>query len=418
MDNYKLYDENCQLETDEIIATAQPKKVKNLELSEIYRMISRTSMGGDRYAARADRVAACGSFLEIARPENGGDGRLISANFCKDRLCPMCNWRKSLKTFGQLSTIISHLQHDYKFIFLTLTVPNVAEWEIGSGLDKLFKSWQLMTNRKPFKMAVRGYFRTLEITAHDREFHPHFHVILAVDPSYFTQSRIYLSHDKWTALWCDCCAAAGFDVPMVKNPKTGENMPFLSVDVRRVKSRKRSDDDNGAVEEVADAGALAEVSKYAAKDADYIGGDLTAEDRAARVFFLSLGLAGRRLISLGGVFAKMRKKLEMDDPETGDLTDHDQISETVWYMVTRWGWHGVGYVAEQQERMTGDDIKKRQQERRQAARARAAAERQRARQSMNVAIACKNERRARSIAQASRYTFADYQKFHDELLNN
>lgn len=417
MDNYKLYDENCQSETDEIIAAASPKKVKNVELAEIYRMISKTSMGGNRYARRADRVATCGDFIEIARPENGGNGRIIDANFCRDRLCPMCNWRKSLKTFGMLSTIISHLQSDYKFVFLTLTVPNVQEWEIGSGLDKLFKSWQLLTNRKQFKRAVRGYFRTLEITAHDREFHPHFHVILAVDPSYFTQARIYLSHDKWMALWCDCCMAAGFDVPVTKNPKTGAMTPFLSVDVRRVKSRKRSGDDGSTAEEVADAGALAEVSKYAAKDADYIGGDLTDEDRAARVFFLSLGLAGRRLISVGGAFAKMRKKLEMDDPENGDLTDHDDISETVWYMVTRWGWHGVGYVAEQQERITGDDIKKRRMERQQAAQVRAAAERKRARQSVRVATAYRNERR-RSIARANQYTFADYQKFHNELLNN
>ena len=51
--------------------------------------------------------------------------KLYQAYFCKFRLCPMCNWRKSLKMFAQVSEITNYLmlqKPNVRFIFLTLTI--------------------------------------------------------------------------------------------------------------------------------------------------------------------------------------------------------------------------------------------------------------------------------------------------------
>lgn len=381
-------------------------------------MIGHTSVGGETYLKRADRVMQCGDYMKIAVPEAGGAEKIIDANFCRDRLCPMCNWRKSVKIFGQVSTILKFLKDDFRFIFLTLTVPDVPEQRLNGGLDQLFKSWSTLTKRKAFKKAVKGYFRTLEITVKyddDKDidlYHPHFHVILAVTKSYFTQSKVYLNHTKWTKLWCDCCAAAGVDVPMVKNPKTGEMAPFLSVDVRRIRARETA-----GKTETSEAAAASEVAKYALKDDEYLGGELSDVDRAARVFFLSQALKGRRLISLGGCFSKARKALELEDPETGDLSQTDEISDDVWYIVTQFGWHGVGYVAESVERLTGAQIKQLKADHaaamKQGQQESAAAQRKRGREAIQKATVLKNERRRASIEAARHVTYGELRRrFH------
>ena len=46
----------------------------------------------------------CGDTLVFVRNEKGKK-RLHGANFCRNRLCPMCNWRRSLKMYSQVSQI-------------------------------------------------------------------------------------------------------------------------------------------------------------------------------------------------------------------------------------------------------------------------------------------------------------------------
>ena len=40
-------------------------------------------------------------FLQDAE----GNRRLKQGNFCRIRVCPMCNWRRSLKLFSQVSAV-------------------------------------------------------------------------------------------------------------------------------------------------------------------------------------------------------------------------------------------------------------------------------------------------------------------------
>ena len=92
--------------------------------------------------------------------------------------------------------------------------------------------------------------------------------------------------------------------------------------------------------------AVAEVAKYSVKSADYLNGDLPEIQRAVAVFLRSL--EGRRLCSYGGVFAKARKQLQLDDETDGDLihTDPDQKLRTdVAQILYRYQWQvGLNYV--------------------------------------------------------------------------
>lgn len=59
---------------------------------------------------RSDHMQRCCNYLVFGDVVNQVTGevtrKLQAAEFCRDRLCPMCSWRKSLVTFSQLSDIM------------------------------------------------------------------------------------------------------------------------------------------------------------------------------------------------------------------------------------------------------------------------------------------------------------------------
>src|SRR5699024_4357140 len=72
------------------------------------------------------------------------------------------------------------------------------------------------------------------------DYHPHFHVLIAVNKSYFNQATQYISRDRWLELWQQ----------VTKNPL------ITQVDVRKVRSLKEN--------------RIFEIAKYSSKDSDYL----------------------------------------------------------------------------------------------------------------------------------------------------
>ena len=62
-----------------------------------------------------------------------------------------------------------------------------------------------MFKRKKVISATKGYVRKLEITYNKErdDYNPHFHVLIAVNKSYFTDKRYYISQKEWLNLWRD-----------------------------------------------------------------------------------------------------------------------------------------------------------------------------------------------------------------------
>jgi plasmid rolling circle replication initiator protein Rep len=281
------------------------------------------------YSKRSIRVQQCGTELDFFIP-NAPDvpQKLYRANFCKDRLCPMCSWRRSKKIFGQISKIMDKLEPNYQFVFVTLTVQNCAAEELPKAIKELLEAFKLLWLYKDIKQGFKGYFRALEITRHPNriksiEYHPHIHAIFAVKPSYFT-SRYYISHSKLMSLWKKA-------VGTYYNP---------AVRIEKITPKE----DTHKPRESTLKGAVCEVAKYSVKSNDYLDGDTNDVDSG--VLTLIRSITAHRLCGLGGVFRTAARELKLDDMTEGDLvnTDNEKIRTDLGGMIAHYSWQiGWGY---------------------------------------------------------------------------
>lgn len=300
------------------------------------------------YAGHGARVDVCGTELEFHVAEE--KAALRHANFCRDRMCPMCNWRRSLKIFGQVSRVMEELdKEEYRYLFLTLTVRNVWGDELTGAVQALYDGWRVLYNqymRGPYRTAekrlkgvVMGTFRALEVTVSDGEyspawagsFHPHLHVILAVTPDYFKRGH-YLEQSEWADIWRAACRLDYAPSVKIEAVRPEELAEFPAVPEE-------------AGSPVSYAGAVAELSKYPLKDADFTHDEEYGQPEGQYLSWLVKALRGRRLIGMTGRFRDIARALNLDDMETGDLVhvEADELREDVNYLVVRYNWRCGAY---------------------------------------------------------------------------
>ena len=266
----------------------------------------------------------CGDTLVFMRNEEG-EKRLHGANFCRNRLCPMCNWRRSLKMYSQVSQITDKILTTRKsrFIFVTLTVKNPDAEHLTETLDLMNKGFSYITSNsrtfapaQKFKESLQGYIKATEITYNSKKntYHPHIHCIFQVRTSYFTKG--YIKKSDWVELW-----------------QKAMNLDYQpSVHVKTI---KETDNDKTK--------AVAEVAKYPTKSADLL--KIEDEKQAVQALIaLTKTMKGRRLITFGGDFATIKRELKLDDIENGDLIHAEQEVQNfnaVAKIIYRWR-AGVG----------------------------------------------------------------------------
>ena len=321
-DNYIINKENYKADRNGILKDInktgkdnnwKERKKDNLNLANSYKRL-----GEKKYY----RVIDCSTFLEFGVTKTSSL-KLLQANFCKVRLCPMCAWRRSLKIFGQVSKVMDQVEknYNYRYIFLTLTVKNCYSEDLKDTLDLMTKSFNKLSERKAFKKAIKGYFRSLEITYNkqDNTYHPHFHLILAVNKSYFTDKDYYLSQENWTRLW--------------KESLQVDYKPV--VDVRRVKSKDKNF-----------SKIIAETAKYTVKSEDFLikkeDGKIDEALTDEVVSTLDKALHRKRLVSFGFLFKDIHRQLKLDDAENGDLkkTDNeDELRDDLTDIILRYQWN-------------------------------------------------------------------------------
>ena len=193
-------------------------ELQDLQLSESLKKITLHKLIAEKVniakmleqSNRTERIEVCGSMLKFLKERNVVSEeirrRLVKANFCKYRFCPMCQWRKARKVcrevLGRLRTIDE--QHNgVALLFLTLTIKNEPLTELNSTVKHLSASFNRMQKTQQQKSAVLGSIRAIEFLGDNTEAgecHPHFHCLLVVNKSYFT-SRDYINFDEWTDLW-------------------------------------------------------------------------------------------------------------------------------------------------------------------------------------------------------------------------
>lgn len=251
-----------------------------------------------------ERIKECGDFLQMLSDLSLENSKLHRASFCGNRFCPMCSWRVACKDSLEISILMEHLrkEEDKEFIFLTLTTPNVKGDELDSSIKKYNQSFQRLIQRKEVNNIVKGYIRKLEATYNSDKtsksyntYHPHFHVVLAVDKSYFT-SRKYINHDRWLNLWREA---------------TGD-YSITQVDVRKAK--------------INDYKEVYELAKYSAKDTDYL-----INREVFTVFYKAL--KGKQVLVFSGLFKdahKMYKNHELDVYKKQDSIEYAYMVNYNW----------------------------------------------------------------------------------------
>lgn len=355
--------------------TKDNHSINSLDFSTGEILVDRTSSGKERpWQAKkisseitAANFEEAGLYSKSRRMKDCADNlvfkftgeslKLHQTWFCKVRLCPMCNWRRSIKIAAQNKKIVETVneRENLKWVFLTLTVKNCSPEELQETVEGMFKAFNRLTKYKAFKTAVRGFFRALEVTR-DRDvyigekrfqknpdyyknkglsigsenpnygtYHPHFHVLLCVPSSYFKKKEYYIKQDDWSEMW--------------KKAMKIEYKPI--VDVRKVKPK--SEIDSKGLDEyekqIKEQNAILEVSKYPVKDTDVIKGNKVTEENVETVLDLDNALAYKRLIGYGGLLKEIHKELNLDDGEDGDLvhvSEDDDIANGIFEVTARW----------------------------------------------------------------------------------
>jgi plasmid rolling circle replication initiator protein Rep len=252
----------------------------------------------------SERIKECGDFLQMLSDLTLENSKLHRASFCGNRFCPMCSWRVACKDSLEISILMEHLrkEENKEFIFLTLTAPNVKGDELDNSIKNYNKAFKKLMERKEVSNIVKGYIRKLEVTYNADKtsksydtYHPHFHVVLAVDKSYFT-SRKYINHDRWLDLWREA---------------TGD-YSITQVDVRKAK--------------INDYKEVYELAKYSAKDTDYL-----INREVFTVFYKAL--KGKQVLVFSGLFKdahKMYKNHELDVYKKQDAIEYAYMVNYNW----------------------------------------------------------------------------------------
>ena len=295
-------------------------KRKNVAIADILALA-----GNHKYQ---EKLKDCGTWLHFDSCPTGHEKHLRKANFCKKRLCPFCQWRRTVRLGQELLEVLHAHQADSprdRHILITLTTPNCVSEDLGKTISDLHKGWNRLVKYKEVSKILKGYFRTLEVTynASNDTYNPHLHILSVVPPAYF--KRDYIKRDRWLSLWKQA----------IQNPS------ITQVDVRTIKPKKGEDKPEQMLR-----GGVAEVSKYAVKTSDFLGKDLSEQKQAEVLLTYAFALHKRKLQTFAGCLLDWRKKLQLDLKnqdleELVDLLNKEECSCSICkseliYEVYRW----------------------------------------------------------------------------------
>ncbi|WP_436677595.1 protein rep [Lactiplantibacillus plantarum] len=295
------------------------RKLENLQYGDYLQILN---------YKKAHRVKECGEVLRFVEDEQGHK-KLAQTWFCHSRLCPLCNWRRAMKQSNQLTQILAEAVKQRKtgrFLFLTLTVENTTGKQLKSELRQMGRAIRdLMRYKKPAKNLL-GYVRSTEVTVnHEADqpmYHHHMHVLLFVKSLYFKGSDNYISQSEWTGYWQRAMKLTY--VPMV-------NVEAVKPNVNRHKNSLLA--------------SAQETAKYQVKSKDILTNN--QEQDLQVIDDLEQALAGSRQISYGGLLKEIRKQLQLEDVENGDLIntdcDNQEPDQVVREIVAKWDYLRKNY---------------------------------------------------------------------------
>ena len=300
----KYIDENQDNETLKDMSKSgkqrpwREKKIDNVSYADILEILK---------IKKAFNVKQCGNVLEF-KPTDEGYLKLYKTWFCKSKLCPVCNWRRSMKNSYQAQRVIEEVVKEKpkaRWLFLTLSTKNAIDGEtLEQSLKHLTKAFDRLSRYKKVKQNLIGFMRSTEVTVNknDGSYNQHMHVLLCVENAYFRKKENYITQDEWINLWQK---ALQVDYKPVAN-------------IKAIKPNKKGDKDIQA--------AIKETSKYSVKSSDYLTGNHEKDSEIVKD--LEQGLYRKRMLSYGGLLKQKHKILNLDDAEEGNLIQTSDNEKT------------------------------------------------------------------------------------------
>ncbi|HDO9489913.1 protein rep [Clostridium sp.] len=324
----------------DILEKCTDKRLKNPKFSDYIKSFVSKKMNL--------RIIDCGTFLELLGDFEMENRKINKANFCKNRFCPMCSWRLACKDSLEISILMEHLrcEENKEFIFLTLTTPNVKGDSLEEEIKNYNKAFKKLMERKEVKNIVKGYIRKLEVTYQKEQYitkdlwkrkkdyyekkglsigdlepnydtyNPHFHVVIAVNKSYFTDKNYYISRERWLELW---------------QLSTGDKS-ITQVDVKKAKANNHKE--------------VYELAKYSAKDSDYLVSRPVFE-----IFYRAL--KGKQVLVFSGLFKDAHKMYKL-----GELDVYKKKSEIEYVYKLYYKWYKNDYENTKIIELTEEEKKK------------------------------------------------------------
>lgn len=265
---------------DEIILNNLLSDLKVLHLIKgeianvLFNLVGYDEVSTKKWHDTAVKMIECGTFVEYDTVDN----RISNANFCRQRCCPMCQKRRSLEMYSRLKRNTEQM-FGYELLHVVLTCRNCSSFELSDRISQMIVASRKLFNMSRVKQGFKGVARFIEVTYNSKsdDYHPHFHCLVLVKPSYF-KSRYYIKNELLEKLWSDCM-----------------------------------NEDCLTYSEKADKNCIAEVAKYCVKPFYYDG-----IDKNIKPFTIIYdALRNRRLFQLFGEFKKFDKifkALEVDEP--------------------------------------------------------------------------------------------------------
>lgn len=228
-----------------------------------------------------------------------------NAKFCKSRLCPICQWKKSLKKRAEMYKILPTIEKENKnlrFLFLTLTIKNCYMHNLKETINNLNSSLRKMLKDEKLRF-IKGIIKSLEITQGKSEkgtAHPHLHLLIAVSSSFF-KGYNYLKYEDWRNLWKEYLKT-DYD-PQINIQAIKKNTDIIR--------------------------ELLKTSLYIEKD--------TLEKFDEEIFLeYSRQIDNTRTYELTGIFKDYRKKIKQEntniviDDENGELVNLDMLINSIF----------------------------------------------------------------------------------------
>jgi plasmid rolling circle replication initiator protein Rep len=176
--------------------------------------------------------------------------------------------------------------------------------ELRDTLTRMNKAWDKLVKRKAFPAI--GFFKSVEVTRNNDltsewygTAHPHFHVLMMVNSSYFRYG--YLNQKDWAQMWQECLKV--------------DYEPMVNVKIVKPKGEAKVLDADSLMY------AVKEVLKYTVKEEELVIDQ-------AWIVELAKQLHKTRAVSVGGVLKDYLSEEDVTEEEmlSGDDQDDDSQS--------------------------------------------------------------------------------------------